>query len=479
MLDAPSTPAPSLSPRERLARARALDEAICRLHQRQNQDEAAQACNLARMDETRDYLVLGFGSLQAYALDRLSMGSSKVRDLRRNMKLLANMPLVREAFFAGDLSWTKMDKVVRAVAKDPSREAYWLAQGLQKNSEDLGRAVSHRLGEKPCVWLRLEPEEAALFASAQSQLASEGHVLEPGAAVAELSRRSLQGRQGGSSAARAILTHDPSTGETTIATRSGEVPLRPETAARALCGAELQLPSGEVKRSIPTRVRNQVVARSKGRCEVPGCTNSLYLEVHHHRGWRAGHDLEHLSHLCGAHHKALHEGLLWIEGSWSTFVSFALADGTVLGTVSADGAVAPASRSPSRSDASPPRSEERARGVTGVACATPAESGGRASAPIPALPSAGASRVARATPAEGEHSTSGTSRRGAIAWGEAERVEIDAAVRALRSLEFKAREAKALVQRALERQPELSTDASALVHAALLLTPSPGRRRAS
>ena len=151
----------------------------------------------------------------------------------------------------------------------------------------------------------------------------------------------------------------------------------------------------------------------------------------------------------------------------------------MLGTVSADGAVAPASRSPSRSDASPPRSEERARGVTGVACATPAESGGRASAPIPALPSEAASRVARATPAEGEHSTSGTSRPGAITAGEAERVEIDAAVRALRSLEFKAREAKALVQRALERQPELSTDASALVHAALLLTPSPGRRRAS
>jgi predicted restriction endonuclease len=70
-------------------------------------------------------------------------------------------------------------------------------------------------------------------------------------------------------------------------------------------------------RSVTPQLRRLVFARDGGRCIVPGCKHWRFIDVHHvvpcaHRG---PHRLENLARLCTAHHRAVHEGVLAIEGS--------------------------------------------------------------------------------------------------------------------------------------------------------------------
>jgi hypothetical protein len=67
---------------------------------------------------------------------------------------------------------------------------------------------------------------------------------------------------------------------------------------------------GRATRAIAPRLRRLVFVRAKWRCEVPGCTNHLWLEVHHFRYVANGgkHVWWNLGVLCGAHHRAVHLG---------------------------------------------------------------------------------------------------------------------------------------------------------------------------
>ena len=66
---------------------------------------------------------------------------------------------------------------------------------------------------------------------------------------------------------------------------------------------------------------------------MPGCTNHRFLDIHHvHPRSEAGtHDPELLATLCGAHHRATHDGTLVIEGTASAGFFFRHADGTPYG----------------------------------------------------------------------------------------------------------------------------------------------------
>ncbi len=319
----------------RLAAASALDSQIRALHQRRNEDQARLAQLLLELARSRGYLALGFSSLENYAYTRLSWGWTKVRDLLKLMERLPEMPATREEFMAGRLPWTKAVVVARAVEEAPEEEDRWLAEAQLRSAAELQRLLAAERGEpvRRRVTLELDEEQFALLQEGWRALQSEGLELDRGAATAELVRRALVGGGGGNSAFRILLSHDLESGETRQATRDGAVLLSPEQAGRVACDAELQVPSGKVTRTIPTHVRNKVRARSQDRCEVPGCGNRVGLEIHHLRGWKRGHHLNDLLHLCSAHHKAQHEGSLRVEGSRPTGLTFRRADGAVLGTV--------------------------------------------------------------------------------------------------------------------------------------------------
>lgn len=86
---------------------------------------------------------------------------------------------------------------------------------------------------------------------------------------------------------------------------------------RAQCDAERIDPSTlHAAQSVRPAVRRFVWRRDGGRCCFPGCRSTRNLELHHIRSQADGgsHAATNLTLLCGAHHRALHEGKVSISG---------------------------------------------------------------------------------------------------------------------------------------------------------------------
>jgi hypothetical protein len=110
---------------------------------------------------------------------------------------------------------------------------------------------------------------------------------------------------------RVVIENCPDCGRSV----SGGAEVSEEVLAQAQCDHEqvnaLDGPDqGRATRAIAPRLRRLVFVRAKWRCEVPGCTNHLWLEVHHFRYVANGgkHVWWNLGVLCGAHHRAVHLG---------------------------------------------------------------------------------------------------------------------------------------------------------------------------
>ena len=72
---------------------------------------------------------------------------------------------------------------------------------------------------------------------------------------------------------------------------------------------------GHLTHTIPPATRRAVLHRDRYECQVPGCTNGLYIEVHHveSRAFGGRHDEDNLVTVCSIHHDLVHDGRLGIE----------------------------------------------------------------------------------------------------------------------------------------------------------------------
>ncbi|HUH02342.1 MAG TPA: hypothetical protein VML75_10115 [Kofleriaceae bacterium] len=72
---------------------------------------------------------------------------------------------------------------------------------------------------------------------------------------------------------------------------------------------------GRATQSVTPAMRRAVMHRDRGRCVVPGCGHSAYVDVHHVDRQTDGgsHEEENLLTMCSAHHTAVHEGRIHIE----------------------------------------------------------------------------------------------------------------------------------------------------------------------
>ncbi|HKO92119.1 MAG TPA: hypothetical protein VJU61_13240 [Polyangiaceae bacterium] len=87
------------------------------------------------------------------------------------------------------------------------------------------------------------------------------------------------------------------------------------------------------KQTIPPALRRAVLLRDQHRCQVPGCCNSRWIDVHHIelRSEGGRHSLQNLICICGAHHHAAHHGQLRLERSESGVLCVRHADGSEYG----------------------------------------------------------------------------------------------------------------------------------------------------
>jgi Holliday junction resolvasome RuvABC DNA-binding subunit len=76
-----------------------------------------------------------------------------------------------------------------------------------------------------------------------------------------------------------------------------------------------------------------VLLRDQRRCQVPGCQNTCWLDLHHLEPRSAGgrHTLDNLTCLCGAHHRAAHRGELLLERGADSALRARHADGSAYG----------------------------------------------------------------------------------------------------------------------------------------------------
>jgi hypothetical protein len=120
------------------------------------------------------------------------------------------------------------------------------------------------------------------------------------------------------------------------------IDVRPEVVAMAECDAqhigaiEKDAHGGVTRRAtqtIPPAVRRKVMWRDRKRCVVPGCTHTQFVDVHHlcTRADGGDHDEDGLAVFCCAHHRAVHEGRIIVEGRVSTGLTFRHADGSAYG----------------------------------------------------------------------------------------------------------------------------------------------------
>jgi hypothetical protein len=360
---------PKLDPEPRLARARALDARLVAARRAQRAAEHQLALLLAEMAEGELYRVLGYISLENYAFVALELTWRTARDLLRLGRCLPDLPVMNAAMAAGQIDWTKARELIRVAT--PETEPTWVERAMAVTSRVLEREVAaanvgdpapagdpvpERTPARGRVWFEMETADAEVLRAALALLRSRSDLdrteVEDGALLAAMARAVIAAEEAqepgefevaevdladlaapdpGRPASqlppdapqrntgeryRVVLQHCPSCRKVTAP--DGDVS---ETiGAEALCDAEIvdMRPGpteGHATRAIAPALRRRVLNRAHWHCEIPGCRNHLWLDVHHTDPWAASkrHEYKKLMVLCPAHHRATHEGCLAVE----------------------------------------------------------------------------------------------------------------------------------------------------------------------
>ena len=310
---------------------------------------------------------LGFASFSEYIGRLFDYTPRWTAERLRVTAALEQLPEIDQALRDGALSWSAVRELTRVAVRET--QGVWLARAKGRPLRELERAVAGRIeGDTPDTppdpalvrhVLRFEvtAETLALFRQAQAALCRDtGGALDDDDVLMEMARRVLGGpADTGRASYQVALTVCEHCGRGEQTGRGEPVEVGPEVVEMALCdvqrigstdvathvgGADAAgSPDGEpnkaprAKQDVPPALRRKVMRRDHGRCVVPGCSNAVFVDVHHIelRSEGGAHDEDTLAVVCGAHHRALHRGQLLVTGRVSTGLDFRHADGTPYG----------------------------------------------------------------------------------------------------------------------------------------------------
>ncbi|MCB9575138.1 MAG: HNH endonuclease [Kofleriaceae bacterium] len=340
----------------------------------------------------------GYATLPEYLERTLGYAPRAARERLRVATALQALPQIAGALARGDHAYSAVRELTR-VGRDDT-EAAWLAAAAGKTVHEIEAMVAgRRPGDLPgdpvdpgqvrrSLSIDVSPETFALWRDARLALELErGEAVSDDDLLASMCRDLLGGgdrgdgrghggdgdddgpRPGGRAAYQIALTVCPTCARTTQDGGGRAIEVPPEVGQRARCDASVigRVDGGAVARAtqtIPPRIRRAVVARDHGRCQVPGCRSSRFVDVHHiqPRARGGAHTMSNLVSLCGGHHDAAHAGRLRIERAASGALEVAHADGSPYGT-SPPAAAPPPARGPA---AERDRSERRAGALAEV-----------------------------------------------------------------------------------------------------------------
>jgi len=317
-----------------MTEAQELDKRILQAHARLCRAERDLALLLAELADRRRFLDLGYANVCDYAKTKLQLKARKTSALVRIGRVLPDLPGLDKALASGALGWTKARELLSVIT--PETEAEWIEVASRCANRELERMVAaHRPGEPPSgdttkeagpvrLSFSMEPVEAeqvnAALAAIRAATGVSREEVGDGALLAQMGARVLEDMDSSEAPTgerfRIVIEYCPRCGD--FSTPEAEVS---EThVGQALCDAEIlemrQGPRrGHLSHLIPPATRRAVLQRDHHRCQVPGCSNRLWLDLHHLTYRRDGGDNaeKNLLTMCNIHHQLLHDGLLGVE----------------------------------------------------------------------------------------------------------------------------------------------------------------------
>jgi len=286
---------------------------------------------------------------------RCGLTPRTAREHVRVARCLEGLPLVREAFSRGELSFAKVRALTRIA--EPGNEAELVQMAFSMTAAQLERAVRayRRVTTEEAAALqeraffdfywdedgslvlrgRLAPEDGALLVQALD--AAHGVLREGGGgsaeprqtnadALATMADLALSGvdRAGGERHQVVVHVDDDALAGGGGGCELDDGPaLAPETARRLSCDASVvevrerkgkPLSVGRKTRSVPPALRRALRRRDHG-CRFPGCERQRFVDAHHIEHWVRGGEtsLDNLVLLCRRHHRLVHEGGYGVE----------------------------------------------------------------------------------------------------------------------------------------------------------------------
>jgi hypothetical protein len=361
--------------------------ALSRLaRQRAAMDAEEGRCLLAAL-RAAAHVHLGFGTFAEYVERLFGYAPRSTYEKLRVAEALEGLPVLARALEEGGLSWSALRELTRVASADTERQ--WLEFSRGKTVRQLEEVVAGATpGEGPdsvrapiarrhVLRFEVAPETFALFREASAHLRRHGdRAFDDDAILLAMARTVLGGpTDEGRSSYQMSLSVCSECGRAEQRANGALVAVGPEIISMASCDAQhignVTAPANDnpnhpptvvadiapdidsrrrtapvrartgtrAKQTIPPAVRRAVLERDHHRCCVPGCKSSTFLDIHHIQPRSEGGTNEpaNLRCFCGAHHRAVHRGLLIIQRS-PTGLRFFHADGRPYGEV---GATAP------------------------------------------------------------------------------------------------------------------------------------------
>jgi Domain of unknown function (DUF222)/HNH endonuclease len=306
---------------------------------------------VAELDRRGAWAQWGWPSCARWLAWRCALTPRSAREHVRVARCLAELPLIREAFSCGELSYAKVRALTRVAEPESEEELLELARHM--TASQLERAVRayrfvtaaeandlQALAYVGYTWAedgsliiraRLAPEDGALvlraLEAARDRLQEREWEAESGSAepprptnaeafvaMADMSLADGQSDRSGGERYQVVVHVDAAHGKSVL---EGGSALSDETARRLACDAAVvqlverdgePLSVGRKTRTIPPSIRRALHARDR-RCRFPGCDNRRFLDAHHIRHWASGGEtkIANLVLLCGRHHRFVHE----------------------------------------------------------------------------------------------------------------------------------------------------------------------------
>ena len=294
---------------------------------------------------------LGFASFAQYAERTLGYKPRTTEERPRVAEALEHLPELAEALQSGRLSWTAVREPSRVATRET--ESDWLKAAQGRTVREVEALVSvHRPGDTPAepkdpslrkhaLHFEVSAETLALFREATEKLRRDaGQPLDDDALLLMVARQTLGGpKDPGRANYQIAVSVCNACGQGAIRANGDAIPVSREVIERAECDGQKidMLKSTHVgqppraTQQIPPALRRHIKLRDQ-HCVVPGCRHSQ-CDLHHleFRAEGGEHSERNVCLLCPAHHRAIHEGRLIVEGNMVAGLSFHHADGTRYG----------------------------------------------------------------------------------------------------------------------------------------------------